>query len=37
VIALLSVRNAYAWPYDLSDEEILQRLPALNLERAQEK
>jgi hypothetical protein len=28
------VAAAYGWPEDLSDEEILARLPALNLERA---
>ena len=26
--------DAYGWPHDLSDEEILERLLALNLERA---
>ncbi len=26
--------DAYGWPYDLGDEEILERLLALNLERA---
>ncbi|MBN2391702.1 MAG: hypothetical protein JXR84_13335 [Anaerolineae bacterium] len=26
---------AYGWPYDLSDDEILERLLALNLERAE--
>ncbi len=26
--------DAYDWPHDLSDEEILTRLLALNLERA---
>lgn len=29
-----AVFDAYGWPYDLSDEEILARLLALNLERA---
>ena len=29
-----AVVNAYGWPHDLSDEEILARLLALNLERA---
>jgi type II restriction/modification system DNA methylase subunit YeeA len=29
-----AVLDAYGWPYDLSDEEILERLLALNLERA---
>jgi len=28
------VCDAYGWPHDLSDEEILERLLALNLERA---
>lgn len=28
-----AVLDAYGWPYDLSDEEILERLLALNLER----
>jgi hypothetical protein len=28
------VLDAYAWPRDLGDEEILARLLALNLERA---
>jgi hypothetical protein len=28
-----AVFNAYDWPHDLSDEEILERLLALNLER----
>jgi hypothetical protein len=28
------VADAYGWPRDLSDEEILARLLALNLERA---
>jgi type II restriction/modification system DNA methylase subunit YeeA len=30
-----AVLNAYGWPHDLDDEEILERLLALNLERAQ--
>jgi hypothetical protein len=30
----LAVLDAYGWPHDLSDEEILSRLLALNLERA---
>lgn len=29
-----TIDNAYAWPHDLEDEEILERLLALNLERA---
>jgi len=29
-----AVLDAYAWPHDLSDDEILERLLALNLERA---
>jgi len=29
-----AVFAAYGWPHDLSDEEILARLLALNLERA---
>ena len=29
-----AVADAYEWPHDLSDEEILDRLLALNLERA---
>jgi len=29
-----AVLEAYGWPYDLDDEEILERLLALNLERA---
>ena len=32
-----AVAAAYGWPADLSDEQILQRLLALNLERADEK
>jgi hypothetical protein len=28
------VCDAYGWPHDLSDEQILERLLALNLERA---
>ena len=31
-----AVFDAYGWPHDLSDEEILSRLLALNLERAAE-
>ena len=27
--------GAYGWPHDISDEEILERLLALNLERAE--
>ena len=30
-----TVANAYGWPNDLSDEQILERLLALNLERAE--
>ena len=30
-----AVADAYGWPNDLSDEEILDRLLALNLERAE--
>jgi len=29
-----SVLDAYGWPHDLLDEEILERFLALNLERA---
>ncbi len=29
-----AVLDAYGWPHDVSDEDILARLPALNLERA---
>lgn len=29
-----AVCDAYGWPHDLSDEEILERLLAINLERA---
>ncbi|HYP40715.1 MAG TPA: class I SAM-dependent DNA methyltransferase, partial [Chloroflexia bacterium] len=29
-----AVLDAYAWPHDLTDEQILERLLALNLERA---
>jgi hypothetical protein len=29
-----AVCDAYGWPHDLGDEEILERLLALNLERA---
>jgi hypothetical protein len=32
-----AVSKAYAWPGDLSDEEILARLTALNAERAAEE
>lgn len=32
-----AVFDAYGWPTDLSDEEILERLVALNLERADEE
>jgi type II restriction/modification system DNA methylase subunit YeeA len=32
-----AVLEAYGWPHDLSDEEILERLLALNLERATEE
>ena len=31
-----AVLDAYGWPHDLSDEEILERLLGLNLERAGE-
>jgi hypothetical protein len=31
-----SARAAYGWKADLSDDEILERLLALNLERAKE-
>ena len=30
----VAVANAYGWPTDLSDEQILDRLLTLNLERA---
>jgi hypothetical protein len=30
-----AVLDAYGWPYDLSDEEILEQLLALNLERGE--
>jgi len=30
-----AVLDAYGWPHDLTDEQILERLLALNLERAQ--
>jgi hypothetical protein len=30
------VLDAYGWPHDLGDEEILERLLALNLERGGE-
>ncbi len=29
-----AVLDAYGWPHDISDEEILERLLSLNLERA---
>jgi len=29
-----AVFDAYGWPHDIGDEEILERLLALNLERA---
>jgi hypothetical protein len=29
-----TVLDAYGWPHNLSDEQILERLLALNLERA---
>ncbi len=32
-----AVFDAYGWPHDLSDEEILERLVALNHERAEEE
>jgi type II restriction/modification system DNA methylase subunit YeeA len=32
-----AVLDAYGWPHDLSDEDILSRLLALNLERAQKQ
>lgn len=32
-----SVLDVYGWPHDLTDEEILERLLALNLERAAKK
>ena len=32
-----AVAAAYGWPADLSDEQILERLLALNLERAAEE
>lgn len=31
-----AVLDAYGWPREISDEEILERLLALNLERAKE-
>ena len=31
---ILTLLDAYGWPHDLSDENILARLLALNLERA---
>jgi len=30
-----AVLDAYAWPHDLTDDQILERLLALNLERAE--
>jgi hypothetical protein len=30
----LGILDAYGWPADLSDEQILEKLLALNLERA---
>ena len=33
----VAVAEAYGWPADLSDEQILERLLALNLERAAEE
>lgn len=30
-----AVFDAYGWPHDLTDDQILERLLALNLERAQ--
>ena len=30
-----AVLDAYGWPHDISDDEILERLLALNLQRAQ--
>jgi hypothetical protein len=32
-----AVLDAYGWPHDISDEEILERLVALNAERAEEE
>ena len=32
-----AVLTAYGWPNDLTDEQILERLLALNLERAEEE
>ena len=32
-----AVAAAYGWPADLSDEQLLERLLALNLERAEEE
>jgi len=29
-----AVLDAYAWPHDLTDDQILERILALNLERA---
>jgi len=31
-----AVLDAYAWPHDLTDDQILEQLLALNLERATE-
>ncbi|MEW6497159.1 MAG: DNA methyltransferase, partial [Cyanobacteriota bacterium] len=33
----IAVLDAYGWPHDISDEEILERLVALNAERAEEE
>jgi hypothetical protein len=32
-----AVAAAYGWPVDLTDEQILERLLALNLERAEQE
>lgn len=32
-----AVFDAYGWPHDLTDEQILERLVALNQERAEEE
>ena len=32
-----AVLDAYAWPHNLTDDQILERLLALNLERAREE
>lgn len=32
-----AVFDAYGWPHDLTDEQILERLVALNAERAEEE